>query len=72
MRGLVDRGHSILLIVVKISVLPVNLLLLQMLIWKGHTSWGNYKHPDIWWKDNTAVNKQFRRFLECIGDNFLA
>ncbi|KAK4832346.1 hypothetical protein QYF61_021875 [Mycteria americana] len=43
----------------------------QMLIWKGHT-WANYNHPGICWKDNTAVNKQSGRFLECSGGNFLA
>ncbi|PKU41059.1 glycerol kinase [Limosa lapponica baueri] len=28
-------------------------------------------HPDISWRDNTAWHKQFRRFLESIGDKFL-
>ncbi|GAB0181498.1 hypothetical protein GRJ2_000615100 [Grus japonensis] len=28
-------------------------------------------HPDICWRDNTAGNKQSRRFLECVDDNFL-
>jgi len=31
---------------------------------------GDFSHPDICWRDNTAGHKQCRRFLECI-DNFL-
>ena len=31
---------------------------------------GEFKHPNICWRDNTAGHKQSRRFLECI-DNFL-
>jgi len=32
---------------------------------------GDFKHPDICWRDNTAGHKQSRRFLECIDDDFL-
>ncbi|GAB0179518.1 cAMP-dependent protein kinase inhibitor alpha [Grus japonensis] len=32
---------------------------------------GNFSHPDIHWRDNTAGHKQSRRFLECVDDNFL-
>jgi len=32
---------------------------------------GNFKHPDICWRDNTAGHKQSRRFLECVEDIFL-
>ena len=32
---------------------------------------GNFNHPDICWRDNTAGHKQPRRFLACIDDNFL-
>jgi len=32
---------------------------------------GNFNHPNICWKDNTAGHKKSRRCLECIGDNFL-
>ncbi|GAB0176076.1 hypothetical protein GRJ2_000072800 [Grus japonensis] len=32
---------------------------------------GDFNHPDIFWRDNTAGHKQSRRFLECIYDNFL-
>jgi len=32
---------------------------------------GNFNHPDICWRENTAGNEQSRRFLECIADNFL-
>ncbi|GAB0203506.1 interleukin-6 receptor subunit beta [Grus japonensis] len=32
---------------------------------------GNFNHPDICWRDNTAGHKQSRRFLECVDDNFL-
>ena len=31
----------------------------------------DFNHTDICWKDNTAGYKQFRRFLECVDDNFL-
>jgi len=32
---------------------------------------GNFNHPDICWRDNTAGHRQARSFLECIADNFL-
>ncbi|GAB0207491.1 hypothetical protein GRJ2_003214800 [Grus japonensis] len=32
---------------------------------------GNFNHPDIYWKDNTAGLEQSRRFLKCTDDNFL-
>ena len=34
---------------------------------------GDFHHPDICWRDNTAWQKQSRRFLECTDDddNFL-
>ncbi|GAB0182918.1 hypothetical protein GRJ2_000757100 [Grus japonensis] len=32
---------------------------------------GDFNHPNICWRDNTAGHKQSRRFLECIDDNFL-
>ncbi|PKU37033.1 dtw domain-containing protein 2 [Limosa lapponica baueri] len=32
---------------------------------------GNFNHPDICWKDNTAGHKKSRKFLECVDDNFL-
>ncbi|KAK4832987.1 hypothetical protein QYF61_027011 [Mycteria americana] len=32
---------------------------------------GDFNHPDICWRDNTAGHKQSRRFLECIDDSFL-
>ena len=32
---------------------------------------GDFNHPDICWRDNTAGHKQSRRFLECVDDNFL-
>jgi len=32
---------------------------------------GDFKQPDICWRDNTAGHKQSRRFLERIDDNFL-
>ncbi|GAB0178980.1 hypothetical protein GRJ2_000363300 [Grus japonensis] len=32
---------------------------------------GDFNHPDIFWKDNTAEHKQSRRFLECVDDDFL-
>jgi len=31
----------------------------------------DFGHPDICWSDNIAGNKQLRRFLECVDDNFL-
>jgi len=31
----------------------------------------DFNHPDLCWKDNVAGHKQSRRFLECVGDNFL-
>ncbi|GAB0207569.1 hypothetical protein GRJ2_003222600 [Grus japonensis] len=33
---------------------------------------GDFNHPDICWRDNTAGHKQSRRFLECVNDNFLS
>ncbi|PKU38249.1 dtw domain-containing protein 2 [Limosa lapponica baueri] len=32
---------------------------------------GDFNHPDICWKDNTAGHMKSRKFLECINDNFL-
>ncbi|GAB0208385.1 mitochondrial enolase superfamily member 1 [Grus japonensis] len=32
---------------------------------------GDFDHPNICWKGNTAGHKQSRKFLECVGDNFL-
>ncbi|GAB0179197.1 hypothetical protein GRJ2_000385000 [Grus japonensis] len=32
---------------------------------------GDFNHPHICWRDNTAGHKQSRRFLECVDDNFL-
>ncbi|GAB0200488.1 hypothetical protein GRJ2_002514200 [Grus japonensis] len=32
---------------------------------------GDFNHPDICWKGNTARHAQSRRFLQSIGDNFL-
>ncbi|GAB0205489.1 hypothetical protein GRJ2_003014500 [Grus japonensis] len=32
---------------------------------------GDFKHPDICWRGNTAGHKQSRRFLECIDDKFV-
>ncbi|GAB0206587.1 hypothetical protein GRJ2_003124300 [Grus japonensis] len=32
---------------------------------------GDFNHPDICWKDNTARHAQSRRFLQSIDDNFL-
>lgn len=32
---------------------------------------GNFNLPSICWRDNTASHRQFRRFLECVGGNFL-
>jgi len=33
---------------------------------------GDFDLADICWKHNAAERKQFRRFLECVEDNFLA
>jgi len=32
---------------------------------------GDFNFPDICWNYNTADREQSRRFLECVGDNFL-
>ncbi|GAB0209788.1 hypothetical protein GRJ2_003444500 [Grus japonensis] len=32
---------------------------------------GDFNHPDICWRGNTAECKQSRKFLECTDDNFL-
>ncbi|PKU26999.1 mitochondrial fission process protein 1 [Limosa lapponica baueri] len=32
---------------------------------------GDFKPPVISWEHNTAEREQSRRFLECVGDNFL-
>ncbi|GAB0206425.1 mitochondrial enolase superfamily member 1 [Grus japonensis] len=32
---------------------------------------GDFNHPDICWRDNTAEHKQSRKSLECVDDNFL-
>jgi len=32
---------------------------------------GDFNLPNICWKYNRAERKQSRRFLECVGDNFL-
>jgi len=32
---------------------------------------GDFNHPDICWRDNTAGQRQARRLLECVEDNFL-
>ncbi|GAB0182816.1 hypothetical protein GRJ2_000746900 [Grus japonensis] len=32
---------------------------------------GDFNHPDICWRGNTAGHKQSRKFLECVDDNFL-
>ncbi|GAB0204924.1 hypothetical protein GRJ2_002958000 [Grus japonensis] len=32
---------------------------------------GDFNHPNICWRDNTAGHKQSRKFLECVDDNFL-
>ncbi|PKU33628.1 dtw domain-containing protein 2 [Limosa lapponica baueri] len=32
---------------------------------------GDFNHPDICWKDNTAGHKKSRKFLEYVDDNFL-
>lgn len=31
----------------------------------------DFKHPDSCWRDSTAGHDGSRRFLGCIGDNFL-
>jgi len=33
---------------------------------------GDFNHPSICWKSNTASCRQFSKFLECIEDNFLS
>ncbi|CAM4648647.1 unnamed protein product [Lepidochelys kempii] len=33
---------------------------------------GDFNFPDICWESNTAVYRQSRKFLESVGDNFLA
>ncbi|CAM4499672.1 unnamed protein product [Lepidochelys kempii] len=33
---------------------------------------GDFNFPDICWESNTAVHRQSRKFLESVGDNFLA
>ncbi|PKU30860.1 dtw domain-containing protein 2 [Limosa lapponica baueri] len=32
---------------------------------------GDFNHPNICWRDNTAGHKQSKKFLECVDDNFL-
>lgn len=32
---------------------------------------GDFNHPNICWRDNTAQHKQSRSFLECVDGNFL-
>ncbi|GAB0184134.1 hypothetical protein GRJ2_000878700 [Grus japonensis] len=32
---------------------------------------GDFNHPNICWRGNTAEHKQSRRFLEGVDDNFL-
>ncbi|GAB0202771.1 hypothetical protein GRJ2_002742700 [Grus japonensis] len=32
---------------------------------------GDFKHPNICWRDNAAEHKESRKFLECVDDNFL-
>jgi len=32
---------------------------------------GDFNHPDICWRDNTAGHRQSRRFFKCVEDNFL-
>ena len=32
---------------------------------------GDFSHPDICWKGNTAEHKLPRRFLECIDDKVI-
>ncbi|GAB0204485.1 hypothetical protein GRJ2_002914100 [Grus japonensis] len=32
---------------------------------------GDFNHPNICWRDNKVGHKQSKRFLECVGDNFL-
>ena len=38
---------------------------------KAFVLMGDFNHPDICWRDNTAGHRQSRKFLECIEDNFL-
>jgi len=38
---------------------------------KAQVLMGDFNHPNICWKDNTAGHRQSRRFLECVDDNFL-
>ncbi|CAM5076528.1 unnamed protein product [Eretmochelys imbricata] len=33
---------------------------------------GDFNFPDICWESNTAVHRQSKKFLESVGDNFLA
>ena len=39
---------------------------------QGLVLMGDFNHPDMYWRDNTAGHKQSRRFLECIDDNFFS
>lgn len=32
---------------------------------------GDFNHSGVCWKDHTAGHQQSKRFLECLGDNFL-
>jgi len=32
---------------------------------------GDFQHPDICWRDNTAGHKPSRKFQEYVDDNFL-
>ncbi|KAK4831280.1 hypothetical protein QYF61_016750 [Mycteria americana] len=32
---------------------------------------GDFSHPDVCWRNNTAGHKKSGRFLECVDDNFL-
>ena len=32
---------------------------------------GDFNHPEICWRDNTAGHQKSKRFLECVDDNFL-
>lgn len=32
---------------------------------------GDFKHPDICWRDKTPGHKQSRKFLECTDESFL-
>jgi len=43
----------------------------ETLLSKALVLMGNFSHPDMCWRDNIAGHKQSRRFLECVGDNFL-